>query len=183
METISLELPYLVQSGVQMLSNSALLKQRHIKKNIKKTFKALVSGIMVLITVATRMKRLICDTINMDLLLAVDHKVLVLRTPIQHLCSCLQVKCASFNCGWVVWETVAKQSVHWMPGERSVFLTWGGGGTFCIITHLSHGTRSWYSYLTITSHYFHWKNKQIKARGRSQLEKPAQELLIFIFIT
>lgn len=102
METISLELPYLVQSGVQMLSNSALLKQRHIKKNIKKTFKALVSGIMVLITVATRMKRLICDTINMDLLLAVDHKVLVLRTPIQHLCSCLQVKCASFNCGWVV---------------------------------------------------------------------------------
>lgn len=85
-----------------MLSNSALPKQRHLKKIIKKTFKALVSGIMVLITVATRMKRLICDTINMDLLLTVDHKVLVLRTPIQHLCSCLQVKCASFNCGWVV---------------------------------------------------------------------------------
>lgn len=85
-----------------MLSNSALLKQRDLKKIKKKTFKALVSGIMVLITVATRMKRLICDTINMDLLLTVDHKVLVLRTPIQHLCSCLQVKCASFNCGWVV---------------------------------------------------------------------------------
>ena len=31
----------------------------------------------------------------------------------------------------------------------------GGGGAFFIITHLSHGTRSWYSYLTITSHYFH----------------------------
>ena len=25
-----------------------------------------------------------------------------------------------------------KQLVHWMPGERSEFLTWGGGGHFVL---------------------------------------------------